>query len=388
MCDRERLASAWKAIDALPESSSLDALETFQQFWRLQSAEQSTAHAVCRNERRVIAEALWDGEETKRRAYRIRDCSQVPVWGIGEEGEVFIRLGLCRDRLCPLCSARRSGEVAERVLQQVAAYDSCRFVTLTLRHRAESLSSALSRLREGFRRLRQRRSWRSKVRSCVFALEVKWNSKMGTWHPHLHILADGDYWDQRDLSREWLGCTGDSPIVDIRAVPSRGAASSYISKYVCKGEGVDRWPPERIREYAVSMHGKRMIETWGRKNVKTISDRVTDETPHRRRLIASIAGLRQRIQQGTEELMLAATIVCISQPVLRRWIGDLTRHNEPGLIPADEAVAERNLQTALNRLVEEFNPAGARQSRRDVVAVERLKQERLWAEGPPQRHAD
>lgn len=64
---------------------------------------------------------------------------------------------------------------------------------------------------------------------CIFE-----ETKRG-W-PHLHILARCPYLPQRWLSarmREYAN----SPIVDVRAVKSRRAASCYVAKYVSKGPG-------------------------------------------------------------------------------------------------------------------------------------------------------
>ena len=388
MADCGRHASEWNEGDFSSGITSLEALETFQEFWRKQSGEQSTAHRGLQSSRKTIAEALHGEAATKHRAYRIRDCSQVPVFGVDEEGELFVRLGLCKDRLCPLCSSQRSKEVGERVHRQVSAFDACRFLTLTLKHRQESLSSALSRLREGFRRLRQRRSWRTKVSACVFSLEVKWSEKTESWHPHLHILADGGFWEQRDLAREWKECTGDSPIVDIRAVPSRNHAAFYIAKYVCKAEGIDQWPPYRICEFAVTMHGKRMIESWGRKRMQAIDETIDDRVPERRRCVASIAGLRYKIERGGEEIHMAATIIAVENPHFRKWIADLVRENEPGLIAVDEATAAENYRWAINQICECFNPTKGHQTRRAIVHAEMERQARLFADTPPPRHAD
>lgn len=52
-------------------------------------------------------------------------------------------------------------------------------------------------------------------------------------------------------------------IVDVRAVPDREKTASYIADYVSKPAHVKSWSHEEICEYAMAMHGRRLLHTFG-----------------------------------------------------------------------------------------------------------------------------
>jgi hypothetical protein len=115
-----------------------------------------------------------------------------------------------------------------------------------------------------FRVLRQTEEWKNHVRGGVYAVEVVFSPTTELWHVHLHIIADGLYWSQRDLSKAWEVVTVSSYIVDIRLVGSRRAAANYIARYVAKPLDAAAWPDSKLREFADALHGKRMVHTFGK----------------------------------------------------------------------------------------------------------------------------
>jgi hypothetical protein len=142
-----------------------------------------------------------------------------------------------------------------------------RFVTLTLRHRRAPLADVLRRLRECFALLRRRKWWAERVRGGVAILEVKL-SKHGLWHPHLHIITEGKFLPQQELAAQWLAVTGDSSVVDVRAIDAGPNGSHQISKYVtkyvtkpcCSGVESD---PELLDEFVLAMKGQRQYDRFG-----------------------------------------------------------------------------------------------------------------------------
>jgi hypothetical protein len=141
--------------------------------------------------------------------------------------------------------------------------DACRFCTLTLDDDGQSLDERLDRLMQSFRRLRRSPRWRACVRGGAYAIQTTRGRDGQHWHVHLHLLIDGTYYHQRELSADWLAATGDSSIVDIRAAHSRTAVATYVAEYVARPDGLGTWAAAHIREYAETMHGRRMIHTWG-----------------------------------------------------------------------------------------------------------------------------
>jgi hypothetical protein len=136
-------------------------------------------------------------------------------------------------------------------------------MTLTLRAVDRPLFLTIAALTASFKVLRETTEWRRHVRGGVYVLEVTRGADGRHWHAHVHVICDGQYWAQRDISRVWLRVTGDSPIVDIRAVHSRASAAAYVAKYVSKPTGQSEWDPAELCEFADAMHGRRMVHTFG-----------------------------------------------------------------------------------------------------------------------------
>ncbi len=93
-------------------------------------------------------------------------------------------------------------------------------------------------------------------------LEVKLNGE--EWHPHLHCIAEGNWISRDELSQAWHEATGDSFIVDVRALPRTKDVGIYIAKYVTKGTSVDVWnKPEKAVEWINAIKGVRTCSTFG-----------------------------------------------------------------------------------------------------------------------------
>lgn len=135
-------------------------------------------------------------------------------------------------------------------------------LTLTLRHRAGPLHLQMDRLYTCFRNLRAREAWRENVAAGAAAVEIT-TGRLGSWHVHMHVLIVGRYWSQRDISAEWLAVTGDSDIVDIRAMPTERAVG-YAAKYLGKGASSDVEQNEPMLIEAIkALKGRRMLIVFG-----------------------------------------------------------------------------------------------------------------------------
>lgn len=263
--DRIRIREAWRVIDEAdeageesdpgPESHPLD----------IQSTAQQIVHRKVREDRIRIVNALWDScDRTLRsRAKRIGLCVAVPTLRSDAAHRVYPALQRCRDRLCPLCQYYRGKQAAAATLEAVQQMSSPRFVTLTTQGKPGHLVDRMKHLLRSFSRLRQTDFWKRTVRGGVYALEVTWNVKNHHWHPHLHVITDGEFIPHAKLKAEWQRITGDSFIVHVKAVPDRERAAEYIATYVAKPMDLKRWPANRICEYAHTLHGVRMIQPFG-----------------------------------------------------------------------------------------------------------------------------
>lgn len=169
-------------------------------------------------------------------------------------GEYRVQASHCKDRWCDACSRDRgmlvSSNLAEWLRRQPA-----RFITLTLKHNSTPLTKQIARLRACYQELRRTKLWKQAVRGTVSVIEIQL-SKADLWHPHLHILAVGNFIPQHDLAAAWHGITGDSWIVDVRAVKDPTTAAGYVAKYVAKPISSRIYDhPDKLQEAVVSLRG-------------------------------------------------------------------------------------------------------------------------------------
>jgi hypothetical protein len=79
---------------------------------------------------------------------------------------------------------------------------------------------------------------------------------------HLHVLGYLPFVPQAWLSSAWLAVTGDSPIVDVRAV--RGATADALRevvKYI--GKAIGTGDTDRAVETWAAMKGRQVRRPWG-----------------------------------------------------------------------------------------------------------------------------
>lgn len=202
---------------------------------------------------------------------------------------------LCKKHLvCPLCAIRRGSKALQAYLPR---YDTVRaseprlrpfLVTLTVKDGAD--------LAERFKHLHksQRELWMRKhrcrgssvdgIRAAVWSYEVKRGAGSGLWHPHLHMFALAEDLPLEDyaagtlgrLSREWHAITGDSFMVNVRAIEQADPASGFMEvfKYALKFSEMstaDTWEAFQV------LRGRRLVGSAGLFRGIEIPEQLTDE---------------------------------------------------------------------------------------------------------------
>jgi hypothetical protein len=81
------------------------------------------------------------------------------------------------------------------------------------------------------------------------------------WNLHIHVLLYGHYVPQREISEYWEELTGDSRIVDIRAVKKPRQGVNYLLKYITKPKKFDN--PKETAHYLNLLLGVRRIRAYG-----------------------------------------------------------------------------------------------------------------------------
>ena len=177
-----------------------------------------------------------------------------------------ISANYCKNRHCEPCMRAKAGKIAGNLRRRLEEGNhlSYRFLTLTLKHSKSALGDQIKRLYRAFRKMRSMDLWKINQRGGVFAVEVKWDARSREWHPHLHVICEGDHMSRERLSAAWLACTGDSFVVDIRILASGRDAAHYVSKYVAKGTSGEVWDDlDAASEWITATRGLRMCASFG-----------------------------------------------------------------------------------------------------------------------------
>lgn len=269
-------------LQTAPKNTSLELPETNVHEPPLQTTGYARLYHRGKEESRAkVHQSLSSGICSPRVLERFEKCGQgaIVYQLAGSPHVVRVHSDKCRHRFCPACAAGK-GAVVRSNLEALAsrAKHRLKLLTFTLAHKARPLRPNLDRLTAAFRELRRLAFWKRNVHAAAWIIEVK-VGKDRLWHPHLHVLVDAPFIEQRVLSAAWLACTGDSYIVDIRAM-SASAASAYVAKYVSKP--LDQTildDPDRLEEYMLAVRGKRTVACLGAWRKTSLSKRPAAHKP-------------------------------------------------------------------------------------------------------------
>jgi len=179
-----------------------------------------------------------------------------------------LRASYCKNRHCRPCAKSKAGLIAanlrNRLEQKATGNDRYRFITLTLRHSKRPLREQIRSLYSHFTKLRATKFWKRSQRGGAFMIECGWNKLTREWHPHLHIIGEGDFLRQDTLANEWMKITSGSFKVDVRAINSGKDAVHYVSKYVTKGTNDEVWSDDSAaQEWIIATRSLRTCATYG-----------------------------------------------------------------------------------------------------------------------------
>jgi hypothetical protein len=269
-------------------------------------------HSGWHGRREKVVEALRRAHERQSRIDRFVNCGAMCRAQVRDDGGAIRTVArYCRDRFCIPCQGAR-GRIIKRNLLRLIGNANVRFITLTLRHSPTPLASQIDRFYRSFRLLRQSREWQEHVTASAAVMELKVSSRDGLWHPHIHIVATGSYWDAKELSNLWREITGDSHRVDIRAVDDREKAVGYLTSYVSKSLDASCYVRQEMLDEAVkALRGRHMITTTGAWRGTELTAPAEDD--HEWIDVGSLVELHQRAKEGDD--------------VATRYLDMLTKHN-------------------------------------------------------------
>lgn len=217
---------------------------------------------------------------------RFQQCgSEAQVCWSETKQKYRIRANYCHDRHCEPCMRSKANRIAANLTTRLdmKARGRYRLITLTLKHSAAPLVDQVKRLYACFRKLRNSRCWKNTQVGGAFSLEVKLAREVPAapesldrsdstiapttrpeWHPHLHITSEGSWINAQELADTWHKITGDSFIVDVRAIDKGRDAANYVAKYVTKGTSSAVWNDiDTAAEWMIAVKGVRTCGTFG-----------------------------------------------------------------------------------------------------------------------------
>lgn len=189
--------------------------------------------------------------------------------------------------LCPLCAIRRGAKAMQAYLPRYEAVRAAEpllrpfLLTLTVKD-GPDLRERFRHLMKGqeelwMRKHRKRGSVLDSVRAAVWSYEVKLGAGSGLWHPHLHMVAMAEHQpDQHQLAAEWHDITGDSFIVDVRAIDEADPARGFLEVFKYALKFSDMEPTDTFHAFQV-LRGRHLVGSAGLFRRIDIPQQLTDE---------------------------------------------------------------------------------------------------------------
>lgn len=134
------------------------------------------------------------------RVERMKNCGNFFDFHVCNEcGHMTVtRANLCRDKLCPICGWRLSLKRTKEMLQifqkvELNKYLPC-FLTLTVKNcEPKNLRKTIKEMGEAWHKLIRQRFYEKNLKGWARNLEITYNEKTNTFHPHFHIIL---LWDK------------------------------------------------------------------------------------------------------------------------------------------------------------------------------------------------
>lgn len=243
---------------------------------------QDCLHARHHTDRDRLIEALAVSPFKRQRAAasNLATCGSYATFYVdGDAGRVRHATFRCRHRLCPLCSRHRVAQATQAMFAATARMKHPRAMILTVTSSSRPLAEQLRSLRRAFARLRRSAWWKGLVAGGCYTIEVTINKTTGLWHPHLHIIFDGQFIPHKALQAHWHKASGGSKIVWLAAIDRRLDMVKELCKYIGKPARMNTFTGPQIREYARAVSGSRMMHAFGSLHGVPLLDRDTQHTP-------------------------------------------------------------------------------------------------------------
>ncbi|MCB6829501.1 protein rep [Megamonas funiformis] len=228
------------------------------------------------------------------RLFDLEHCGDTLTFLQNAEGKKKLKsANFCRLRLCPMCQWRRSLKMfsqVKKITDKILENDkSTRFIfgTFTIKNTdAENLEACINTLNKKFKYLvDQKKTFapakklKQNLLGYLKAVEVTYNSKDKTYHPHLHVIFavkstffknSSNYMTKKEWIELWQKALNVDykPQTDIRAIKSGTAkAVAEVAKYPVKTAPIlkldDDEAVEVLKTLTMSLNKKRFVAYGG-----------------------------------------------------------------------------------------------------------------------------
>lgn len=149
--------------------------------------------------------------------YLIKDCNTFLSFVADKtlEKKKLYKSNLCKNRFCPVCAWRKARKDAlglSLMMQYIKQEEQKEFLFLTLTTpnvKSDDLESEIKHYNQSFRRLSNRKKFKSIAKGYVRKLEVTYNKKRDDYNPHFHVLiaVNKSYFTDKRYyisQKEWL----------------------------------------------------------------------------------------------------------------------------------------------------------------------------------------
>ena len=231
---------------------------------------------------------------TDSRLFDLEHCADTLLFAENAEGKKKLKsANFCRLRLCPMCQWRRSlkmfGQV-QMITDKILERDkSTRFLfaTFTVKNvDAENLEICINILNNKFLYLVSKnktfapaKKLKQNLLGYLKAVEVTYNTKDKTYHPHLHVIFavkstffknSNNYMTKKEWIELWQKALNVDykPQTDIRAIKTNtGKAIAEVAKYPVKTAPILSLPDDEavevLKTLTLSLNKKRFVSYGG-----------------------------------------------------------------------------------------------------------------------------
>jgi len=263
-----------------------------------------------------------DNAEGSHRAEQFLECRQWAWFARHEKtGMVKVIANSCHLRWCPICAEAKSGLISGNVREWLEIIRRPKFFTLTVAHSNEPLAVQIQKLYKQFRAFRNHKAIKKTIRGGVWFFQLTYRPKVKQWHPHLHCVLDSNYISHRLLSTEWLATTGNSFIVDIRAVKDTCKAANDVARYTSRPCSLSNFKNIDNTEIFSVFHGKRLCGSFGTGRRVLLRPKPQEDFKSWKRLPSWQVVIANRHDNGPMQAIYKAWTLC--RPVALEAVKDI-----------------------------------------------------------------